>query len=96
MEIYARQGDQVIEAKGITGELTEHTDLVIAGSQTSAHTLRGKCEARREGTRLFVRLSADSVITHADRHRDTPIVAGTYEIRPLRERGGNGDRAVED
>ncbi len=98
MNIYAHQGDQVISklSKPIKGKLEEAAELVIAGSHTSAHTIRGKVMTRVDGDRRFVRVAEPTVITHADRHNTTPLEAGDYVIYAQRERGGNGDRAVED
>jgi hypothetical protein len=99
MEIFALQGDQIIRKlpNPDTGKLEPARDLVIAGSHTSPHIIRGKCLTRLDGDRRFVRVArATTIAHHADRHRDTALPKGDYEIYPQRERGGNGDRAIED
>jgi hypothetical protein len=98
MEIFALQGDQIIRKleKKITGKLETAKDLVIAGSHTSPHTILGKCLTRMDGDRRLVRVGRSTTIVHADRHNETKLSKGDYEISPQRERGGDGDRAVED
>ena len=98
MDIFAIQGDQIIRklAKPITGNLEVAKDLVIAGSHTSPHTLKGTCKTRVDGDRRIVRVARATEIVHADRHRTTELPKGDYDIFPQRERGGQGDRAVED
>ena len=98
MEIFALQGDQIIRklAKPIVGKLESAKDLVVAGSHTSPHTIKGTCKTRVDGDRRFVRVARATEIVHADRHRTTKLPKGDYEIFPQRERGGAGDRAIED
>jgi hypothetical protein len=98
MDIFALQGDQIVRklSKPIAGKLEKAKDLVIAGSHTSPHTITGLCRTRVEGDRRLVRVSRATTIVHADRHRTTDLPKGDYEIFPQRERGGDGDRAVED
>ena len=98
MKIPALQGDQVIRKmdKPITGRLFPARDLVIAGSHSSPHTIRGKVLTKIEGDVRFVRVARATVIEHADRHNTTKLAKGDYWIYPQRERGGDGDRAVED
>jgi len=98
MEIFALQGDQIIRklAKPITGKLETAKELVIAGSHTSPHTIKGTCKTRVSGDRRLLRVARATEIVHADRHLTTKLPKGDYEIFPQRERGGDGDRAVED
>jgi hypothetical protein len=98
MEVFALQGDQIIRQldQKITGKLEAAKNLVIAGSHTSPHTILGKCLTRVDGDRRLVRVGRATAIVHADRHNETKLPKGDYEISPQRERGGNGDRAVED
>lgn len=98
-EIYARHGDLVIEKFPLnthSGDLDRATDYVVAGSHSSPHTIRGVCLQRRDGEQIRVRIPEDTQLVHADRHTVIPLPAGDYTIGPLRERGGEGDRAVED
>lgn len=98
MQLEALQGDVVIRKldKKITGELDLAKDLVIAGSHSSPHTVVGAVRTRVEGDVRYLRVAKATTIKHADRHRTTKLAAGDYMIYPQRERGGNGDRAVED
>ena len=98
MNIFAIQGDQIIRklANPITGKLDAAKDLVIAGSHTSPHIIKGTCKTRVDGDRRLVRVARATEIVHADRHRTTELPKGDYEICPQRERGGQGDRAVGD
>ena len=98
MDVFALQGDQIIRKldKPLTGKLESAKALVIAGSHTSPHTIKGPCKTRVAGDRRYVRVARATEIVHADRHRTTKLPKGDYEIFPQRERGGDGDRAVED
>ena len=98
MEIYARQGDLVISAiaAGHKASLVSQQDLVLAGSDTSPHTVVGDVLAQVESTRTLIRCVAPTTITHAGRHLPVVLVPGDYEITRLRERGCAGDRAVGD
>lgn len=98
MEIFALQGDQIIRKldKRITGKLEAAKDLVIAGSHTSPHTIRGTVYTRLEGDLRLVQVRKGTTIEHAGRHRATQFPKGDYSIGPQRERGGDGDRAVGD
>jgi hypothetical protein len=98
MEIYARQGDLVITklAKPSTADLAKKTNLVLACSDTSPHTVRGVVLAAQSGQMWTIRVERKTEIVHGSRHFATKLVPGDYEIRPLRERGGAMDRAVED
>ena len=87
MEIFARHGDLVIEKTTITGKLEKATNLVLAGADTSPHTLRGKVQMRRDGRNTLVRLSKRTKLTHSSRHEDKWLPKGDYTIRPLREAG---------
>ena len=95
-EIYARQGDVVIRQQSATGELTPATDLVVAGASSHPHTIVGPCLYRRDGRTTLVRLATATTIEHAGRHPPIALLAGDYSLTPLRERGDDGDRAVED
>jgi hypothetical protein len=101
MHIYARQGDLVIDklAAPISGDMERTRRIVFAGDSSGhPHTLLAPALMRRDGLRTFVRLSKAAEITHGkpDGHKPVKLVAGDYEIRPLRERGDGSDRAVED
>jgi hypothetical protein len=99
MNIYARQGDLVIETTTLTGDLTKGRDIVFAGDSSGhRHTLSGAVQYRREGLRTFIRLVEPARLEHGkpDGHPTVTLAPGDYEVRPLRERGKNEDRAVED
>ena len=100
MEIYARQGDLVINKfEGDPGELSPAKDHVFAGDSSGhPHTLKGKSKIRIDGRRTLVLLEKPTELVHgkSDGHPTVSIEAGTYEVYPLRERGDEGDRAVED
>lgn len=98
MELYGRQGDLVFSrVERADGELLPASDYVLAGAASGApHTVRGEVLARREEGRTLVRVTEPTVVEHAGRHQPLELEPGDYEIRPLRERGGEGDRAVED
>ncbi|HEY5960282.1 MAG TPA: hypothetical protein VIV60_27200 [Polyangiaceae bacterium] len=97
MEIYALQGDLRIEKLAkISGKLTPANNLVLAGSHEGEHVLIGTCETRMEGDVRLVSVKRATKIVHASRHQETRLATGCYSIVPQRERGGEGDRAVED
>lgn len=98
MHIYARQGDLVIEklSSPITRELAPSVGLVLAGSDTSAHRIAGKVESAQDGRDWLIRVTEPTSIDHADRHHSVTLEPGDYVVRPLRERGDDGDRAVDD
>lgn len=101
MNIYARQGDLVIEklSTPITGELLPSKNTVFAGGSSGhRHVLRGKALVRREGATTFVRVKKAASLDHekADGHKSVELEPGDYEVRPLRERGDGSDRNVED
>ena len=101
-EIYARQGDLVIQKldRIPTGvELKKDRDLVFAGDSSGhRHRLMGPCEAARQGRVTFVRIEHATDLVHEkpDGHETVAWTAGMYAVRPLRERGDGSDRAVED
>ena len=100
MNLYGRQGDLVIEKiSKVEGDLIAVTDHVFAGDSSGhPHTLRGKSKIRQDGERTFVVLAKAAELVHGkpDGHETVKLKAGAYEIRPLRERGGTGDRMVQD
>jgi len=102
MNLYARQGDLVIEklADPISGELAPTKRIVFAGDSSGhPHVAAGKFLARKDGLRTFVRVEGKPLeIVHgkSDGHKTVSLEPGDYEIRPLRERGAGLDRAVED
>lgn len=98
MELFARQGDLVFERSALSGEFTPESNVVLAGRDSAAHTIRGKVEVRREGLRTLVRVGAKAVtVDHDGRHKSVTLPAKWEgEVRPLRERGSGEDRAVED
>lgn len=101
MQLYARQGDLVIDklAKPITGDLEPAVNPVLAGGSSGhPHTLRGKVLIRRDGLRTHVRVTKAAALEHGrpDGHVTIELEPGDYEIAPLRERGDASDRAVCD
>lgn len=105
MELYARQGDLVIEKlPSIRGELTEMKGVVFAGDSSGhPHSMDGKVLGRREGRATLVKVTANREITHGKEGGHKTVVLkgsskkpGYYSVRPLRERGDGSDRAVED
>lgn len=97
MEIYARQGDLVInKAATMPDGLEKQRGLVLAGATSSPHTVVGTVEAKRDGGSTFIRVTEATTVEHAGRHKPVKLAPGDYVVRPLRERGGEGDRAVED
>jgi len=98
MDIFALQGDQIIRKldKPIEGKLEPVSNLVIAGSYTAPHTIRGTVHTRMEGDLRLVHVRKGTVIEHDGRHHETLLPKGDYSICPQRERGGDGDRAVMD
>lgn len=102
-EIYARQGDLVIEridlAKSAARGLKPATNYVFAGDSSGhPHTLRGTALVERTGSVTRLRLAETMQLEHgkAGGHRTVTLEPGDYEVRPLRERGGEGDRDVAD
>lgn len=105
MNLYARQGDLVIEKLSkIDGELAELKGITFAGDSSGhPHSIAGKLFARREGTRTLVKVTGRREITHGkDGGHNTVVLEGSakepglYEVRPLRERGDGSNRAVDD
>lgn len=98
MQLYARHGDLVFDklTSPISGDLSKHTDLVLAGTDSAPHTVRGQVEARRDGVITLMRVAATTTVEHAGRHKTITLEPGDYEVRPLRERHDGQDRAVED
>jgi len=96
MEVYARQGDCVVERRRITGDLTPAVDLVVAGHLSAPHTVVGACEFRKDSEVTSFRVAVPTSLAHAGRHDAVPLEPGDYAVRPLRERGDGQDRAVED
>lgn len=101
MNLYARQGDLVIEklTSAIAGDLYPSRNVVFAGDSSGhRHVLRGAALTRSEGDRTLIRVAEPTVIEHekADGHKTVALDPGDYEIRSLRERGDGSDRAVED
>lgn len=101
MNLYARQGDIVIEklTLAIAGDLYPARNIVFAGDSSGhRHVLRGAALTRAEGDRTLVRVAEPTALEHekADGHQSVTLEPGDYEIRSLRERGDGSDRAVED
>ena len=100
MKLFARQGDLVIsKATAPTGEMETVKNYVFAGDSSGhAHTLEGSAKISRNGqmTTVVIDRAANLVHGKPDGHKSISLPAGAYEIRPLRERGGAEDRAVED
>lgn len=99
MQLFARQGDLVINKVLVEGNLTPTTNLVLAGGSSGhTHTIEGACLHRRDGDITYVCLSEERTLTHAraDGHASIVLPPGSYEIKRLRERGDASDRNVED
>lgn len=101
MDLFARQGDLVIEKlpRPIKGDLEKATNLVFAGDNSGhPHTLRGTALVQRAGAVTRIQLAEAMDLDHGrpDGHRTVSLPPGDYEVRPLRERGDGSDRAVED
>lgn len=100
MEKYARHGDLVIDKLSDTEAAAFNfkpvTNFVIAGSSSSPHTVRGTIGVARDGGGTYLDVPEPTVLDHSSRHEPIPLEAGKYRVGPLRERGGEGDRAVED
>jgi hypothetical protein len=71
-------------------------DLVVAGAHSHPHTVAGACLYRVAGRATHVRVLTATSLTHAGRHLPVPLPPGDYRMSPLRERGDESDRAVED
>jgi hypothetical protein len=100
MNLYGRQGDLVIEnISNVDGDLIAVTDHVISGDSSGhPHMIRGRSKIRKDGELTFVVLTKAAELIHGkpDGHKTVKLKAGAYEIHPLRERGGAGDRAIQD
>jgi hypothetical protein len=98
MQLYARQGDLVFNKLSgpVPGELKPVTGLVLSGRDSGPHTVVGLVGHRRDGRTLFLSVGEPTEVTHAGRHKAITLEPGSYEVYPLRERGGVEDRAVED
>lgn len=101
MNLYARQGDLVIERLGDTTieGAEKATDIVLAGDSSGhRHRIIGEVMRKVDGRVISVLLSKPTTMVHekADGHKTINLEAGAYRIRPLRERGDASDRAVED
>jgi hypothetical protein len=102
MDIYARQGDLVIEKLAQAPDpsvMIEERNVVFAGDSSGhRHRLMGRALVQRDGrtTRVTIEAPTDLVHEKPDGHKTVPMAAGSYEIRPLREQGDAGERAVED
>lgn len=99
MELYARQGDLVFNKLPDNfemGELVAASDLVLAGSTSSRHVVRGPSLTREDGTDRLVKVVTATQVSHDDRHLPTELIPGNYRASKLRERHGDGDRQVED
>ena len=96
MDVFGRQGDVVIRKQQISGELEAAEGLVVTGASSHPHVIAGRCLFRRDGRTVFVRVEVATNMTHAGQHKPVSLPPGDYACSPLRERGGVGDRAVED
>ena len=100
MKLYARQGDLIIEKlTQVDGDFTKATNLVFAGdSSQHRHRLLGTVLMQRVGRAIRVQVAESLELVHETPggHKTVLFVPGAYEVRPQRERGDQGDRAVED
>jgi len=102
MNIYARQGDLIIDKliQPITGDIEKGRAISFAGDSSGhPHRLMGACEFRREANGVtLVRVAKATKVEHgkAGGHKTVTLEAGDYEVRRLRERGDRTDRMVED
>jgi hypothetical protein len=99
MNIFARQGDLVIERKPMTGTPVKETDPVLAGGSSGhPHIVRGTVLVLRNVSHTGLRLLEPSVLEHGKSggHKPVPLPAGDYEVRILRERWDESDREVSD
>lgn len=101
MNIYARQGDLVINklTTPITGDLEKTPKLTFAGDSSGhPHRLAGACLSRRDGFVTLVRVTKKTVLEHgrAGGHKPVTLEPGDYSVQALRERGAGIDRKVED
>ncbi len=96
MHIYARQGDLVITKVDESGEYKSETNPVLAGKNSSPHTVRGRVGVRRSGNQIDLLVKKPTELVHSSRHRPVTLEPGAYTVTRLRERGDQSDRAVED
>lgn len=103
MNTYARQGDLVI-SKTVTAINKDKARVVknfaLAGDSSGhPHIIKGSATIEDIGNASFrVQVARKTLLIHGKPggHKAVPLAAGTYEIRPLRERNGTGDRNVTD
>jgi hypothetical protein len=98
-QLHARHGDLVIEkiaALPAGLKLAKVTSPVVAGRLSSPHTVRGTVGIATDGDDTYVQVERATTLDHADRHLPAKLGKGLYHFYPQRERGGQGDRAVED
>ena len=103
MNLYARQGDLVIEklSTPLTGDLVKRSTVVFAGDSSGhRHRITGDiliAEGRPAGE-TAIRVGKAMALVHekGDGHATGRHDPGDYVVRPLRERGDSSDRAVED
>lgn len=101
--LYGRHGDLIWEVttqKVDTNAARKVRAFVFAGdSSNHPHTLKGSSLVQDLGAGRFrVQVDKPTKLTHGSEggHKNADIEAQTYEVRPLRERGGNGDVNVTD
>lgn len=103
MNLYARQGDLIIEklSTPLTGDMVKRPTVVFAGDSSGhRHRISGNilvAEVWPAGE-TAIRLSDTTDLIHekADGHATVRMEPGDYVVRHLRERGDSSDRAVED
>ncbi len=98
MEIFARQGDLIInqtkERQDVT--LRKARDLVLAGSYGSEHVVKGPVMYSRNDSITRLRVPEPTQLVHGNRHMPVDLPPGDYIVTSLRERGDAEDRRVED
>jgi hypothetical protein len=103
MNIFARQGDLVVRRAPKpfedTADFRRRTGFVLAGDSSGhRHRLKGPALVRERVDGVDVRLTKATTLGHekCGGHKAVTLPAGDYEITRKRERGGQGDRAVQD
>lgn len=103
LELYARQGDLVIENIAAPAKLDDdwkrETGIVFAGDSSGhRHRLMGGAMAKRVGraTQIVIETATQLVHERGNGHITLDLQPGAYIIRPKRERGDSADRVVED